>query len=64
MPTKKKKMDILVNFKVDKKALAQLDSFARKNGWSRSFIIREAIKRYIHSELMRTEWKEKNNSNE
>ncbi len=47
MPTKKKKMDILVNFKMDKKSLAQLDSFAKRNGWSRSFIIREAVKRYI-----------------
>ncbi len=51
MPTKKKKMDILINFKVDKKSLAQLDSFAKVSGWSRSFIIREAIKRYIKEEL-------------
>lgn len=44
---KKKKVDILVNFKIDYGLLAMLDSLANKKGWSRSLVIRQAIREYI-----------------
>lgn len=44
---KKKKKDILVNFKIDHGLLAMLDLLAIKKGWSRSLVIRQAIMEYI-----------------
>lgn len=45
---KKKK---LVDFKIDEELLKALDSYARDKGWNRSFVIREAIKKYIKTEI-------------
>lgn len=44
---KKKKLDKLIDFKIDYGLLAMLDSLANKKGWSRSMVIREAIREYI-----------------
>jgi len=44
---KKKRVDILINFKIENDLLTALDSFANKKGWNRSMVIREAIKSYI-----------------
>jgi len=44
---KKKRVDTLINFKIEKDLLTALDSFANKKGWNRSMVIREAIKTYI-----------------
>ena len=56
MNKKQEKKDILLNFHVDKKLLKELKDFCYKSngnlniGWTMSFVIREAIKRFINRE--------------
>lgn len=47
MATEKKKLNKLIDFKIDVELLAALDSLAIKKGWSRSLVIRQAIMEYI-----------------
>lgn len=44
---KKKYMDQKILIWIDSELLAKLGSFKNKKGWSRSFVIREAIKEFI-----------------
>ena len=50
MNKKQEKKDILLNFHVDKKLLKELKDFCYKSSWTMSFVIREAIKRFINFE--------------
>lgn len=47
---RKKRYNVLIDFKIDEELLKSLDLFAKEKVWSRSFVIREAIKKYIKTE--------------
>lgn len=48
--TQEKMFDENVFFRIDRKLLDRLDAFAKERGWKRSFVIREAIKKYLKKE--------------
>jgi len=51
---KEKKQEILFNknviFRIEKELFDELNSFCKKRNWKKSFVIREALKKYIKEE--------------
>ena len=44
---KNKNFDRVINLHIDNQLLKNIESYAKKKAWNRSFVIREAIKEYL-----------------